>query len=125
MKPQGSVLVVDDDEDVCEAIRESLEDAGYDVSVAENGAQALASLRASDIFPSLILLDLMMPIMDGAQFLRELRADPRLADLTVVLFSADGGAHASATALGANDGLRKPVQLRQLLAMVAKHIHVE
>lgn len=122
MRKSGSILVVDDDEDVCDAIRESLEDAGYDVAVAENGAQALASLRASEIKPALVLLDLMMPIMDGAQFLRELRTDDELRDLTVVLFSADGGAHANATVLGANEGLRKPVQLRDLIAMVEKHV---
>jgi CheY-like chemotaxis protein len=125
MKKHGSILVVDDDEDVCEAIRESLDDAGYDVAVAENGAEALATLRASEVRPALVLLDLMMPIMDGAQFLRELRADDELRDLTVVLFSADGGAHANATSLGANDGLRKPVQLRDLLAMVEKHVTLE
>jgi two-component system chemotaxis response regulator CheY len=117
----SGVMVVDDDDDVCDAIRESLEDAGYDVSVAEDGARALGALRAASSLPSLILLDLMMPVMDGAEFLREMRADPRLASLPVVLFSADGGAHAKAMSLGANDALRKPVQLRDLLSMVSKH----
>jgi CheY-like chemotaxis protein len=60
-------------------------------------------------------------VADGAEFLREMRADPRLASLPVVLFSADGGAHAKAMSLGANDALRKPVQLRDLLSMVSKH----
>ena len=72
------VLVVEDDRDVCDAIRESLEDAGYRVCAASNGADALALLRDLGAMPDLILLDLMMPVMDGERFLEEFRREGRL-----------------------------------------------
>jgi CheY-like chemotaxis protein len=116
-----SVLVVEDNEDIRDAVAESLEDAGYGVRVAANGAIAMNALRESSDLPCLILLDLMMPVMDGAQFLQEMRRDPRLSVLPVVLVTADGSAVTKATALGTHGGLRKPVQLDDLLSTVAKY----
>lgn len=117
----GRVLVVEDNDDIREAVAESLEDAGYGVWLAANGAIAMNALRESTDLPFLILLDLMMPVMDGAQFLQEMRGDPRLSELPVVLVTADGSAVTRATALGTHGGLQKPVQLDDLLSTVAKY----
>ena len=82
---EGSVLVVDDDEDARERLRRTLQRDGWQVREAENGAQALESLDASR--PSLILLDLMMPVMDGFAFLRALRGRPD-GNVPVVVLTA-------------------------------------
>jgi CheY-like chemotaxis protein len=118
---QRKILVVEDNEDIRDAVAESLEDAGYDVWVAANGAIAIDALRESNDLPCLILLDLMMPVMDGAQFLQEMRRDPRLSALPVVVVTADDSAITKATALGTHGGLRKPVQLNELLSTVSKY----
>lgn len=121
MSTQRKILVVEDNEDIRDAVAESLEDAGYDVWVAANGAIAIDALRESNDLPCLILLDLMMPVMDGAQFLQEMRRDPRLSALPVVVVTADDSAITKATALGTHGGLRKPVQLNELLSTVSKY----
>lgn len=121
------VLVVEDDQDVRDTVCETLEDIGYAVSTATNGLLALNALEAScareaeRALPGLILLDLMMPVMDGERFLQELRKDPRFSALPVVLLTADGHAATKAVRLGANHGLRKPVQLNDLIATVSKY----
>jgi CheY-like chemotaxis protein len=120
LSTRRKILVIEDNDDVRDAVAESLEDAGYDAWVAANGAVAMGELRESNDLPCLILLDLMMPEMDGAQFLQEMRNDPRLSALPVVVVTADGSAKAKATALGTHGGLRKPVQLRELLSTVSK-----
>jgi CheY-like chemotaxis protein len=110
------VLLVEDDVDVREAVTDTLEDAGYRVIAARHGQEALEVLRNGGPRPCLILLDLMMPVMDGWQF-RDLQSkDPELADIPVVALSAHGGLHA----LGAADHLRKPVQLRALMDVVER-----
>jgi two-component system, chemotaxis family, chemotaxis protein CheY len=100
-----TVLVVEDTEDLRELFAEVLRDAGYSVIGAENGLQALELLESMSEEPSLVLLDMMMPIMDGSVFLRELSETPRAA-LPVVVISAstqrDG-------VQGARRVVRKPV----------------
>mgnify|MGYP002336319375 CR=1 FL=1 len=81
------VLVVDDDDDLREALAETLEDEGHRVRVACNGAQALAILR-SGYQPCVIVLDLMMPIMDGWTMLQEVRRDPALTRIEIIITSA-------------------------------------
>jgi CheY-like chemotaxis protein len=81
------VLVVEDDEDVREALIVLLEDEGVRAVGATNGRDALEKIRRG-FQPSLILLDLMMPVMDGERFLRERKADPGLAGIPVVIVSA-------------------------------------
>jgi CheY-like chemotaxis protein len=123
MGTHGSVMVIEDDEDVRDAITGSLVHAGYGVSVASHGAAALETLQTADVLPDVIFLDLMMPIMDGERFLRALREDPRLAALPVVLLTGDGGADEKTTALHANARLEKPVQLSDLLSTAAQYCH--
>lgn len=115
------VLVVEDDEDVSDAIAGALEDAGYVVSVAENGAVALEHLRAQAALPSLVLLDLMMPVMDGEELLHHLKEEPSLAEIPVVVLTADASVAGAAERLGARAGVRKPISLSELLSVVSAH----
>jgi two-component system chemotaxis response regulator CheY len=119
--PNTTILVVDDDIDLRESLQELLEMQGYAVSTAEHGRHALELLRGGHR-PQLILLDLMMPVMDGAQFLRELRADPELADTTVLLVTAFAD---RAAGLPAQQILQKPLRIAKFLALLAEILKSE
>lgn len=115
------LLVVDDDADLREALQDVLRDAGYEVLTAANGRQALEVLARAPTRPMLVLLDMMMPVLDGAGFLRELNAQPGGRDVPVVVFSASAGAREESEALGAQSYLRKPVDVQTLLDTVEKY----
>lgn len=116
--PHGFILVVDDDDAVRETIVEVLEDARYDVRAARNGREAIDILR-SNSRPCLILLDLMMPVMNGWEFVRETAQDPALSDLPICLVTA------VAATQQLPDGpvavVRKPLELTDLLNVVQQH----
>ena len=116
------VLIVDDDPDIREAIRTLLEEEGYPTAEACNGQEALALIQQPDFKAGLILLDLMMPTMDGLQLRARLRADPALAAIPVVVMSAH---EAMLRALEHSEPptpvLRKPLDLDQLLELVTKY----
>ena len=114
------VLVVDDDTDIRETIGSVLEDAGYAVATAANGEEALRYLRSHDA-PKLILLDLMMPVMDGIEFRTRQRQDPALARIPVVVISADADHAAAYAARHLADFLVKPFKLAALLEIVSRH----
>ena len=114
------VLIVDDDFEIRETLGQILEDEGYAVAGAANGMEALSFLRA-DNHPCVILLDLMMPVMNGWQFATEQKRDPGLAKIPVVVISAVGDAEQKARTLGAVEVLRKPIDLDQLLATVGRY----
>ena len=116
----GPILVVDDDLDVREALVEALRDVGYPVAGATDGADALAQLQAG-LRPSLVLLDWMMPHMDGAAFRAAQLADEALAAIPVVVVTADPRAEERRDELGVADVLRKPVRLGELLERVERH----
>jgi CheY-like chemotaxis protein len=82
------IILVDDDADIREALSEVLEDRGFQVRTASNGQDALTLLRSLSAPPSAILLDLMMPIMDGYGFLEQHRNDPVLAAIPVAIITA-------------------------------------
>src|SRR5687768_7806945 len=82
------ILIVDDDWCIRETFKNILEFDGYPVHTAENGSEALELLGQLDDLPHLILLDLMMPIMTGIQFLDAKRQDPRIAGIPVIVMSA-------------------------------------
>ena len=84
----AALMIVEDDADISEALAEALEDHGHTVIVAADGQEALDKLRAAAVLPRLILLDLMMPVMDGWQFRAAQRQDANLAEIPVVLLSA-------------------------------------
>lgn len=114
------VLVVDDDVDVRDTVADALEDDGYVVLRATNGQDALLQLEGG-ARPHLILLDLMMPEMDGWTFRAEQRRVPELAAIPVVVFTAHANPREAADQLGAAGALRKPLRLGELLAAVAQH----
>jgi CheY-like chemotaxis protein len=108
------VLLVEDDEDLRETLCEVLEDRGYRPTRASNGEEALKLLRANGAKPSVILLDLMMPVMNGWQFLGERENDPALRRIPVIVLTAHGAELLTDQKV---DGvLRKPVSLDALLS---------
>jgi CheY-like chemotaxis protein len=113
------VLIVEDDGAIRDALAEILQDEGYRVAGASNGAEAMAYLRHAPR-PCLILLDLMMPVMDGWQFRAVQQRDPGLAPIPTVVLSADGNVAEKARAIDAADYLKKPVQLQTLLSTVER-----
>ncbi len=116
--PHPPVLVIDDDEGIRQAISEVLADAGHPAAAVSNGREALAWLARNER-PCLILLDLMMPEMDGRQFRARQRADPRHADIPVVVITA-GGNQTHRREMAVEGWLGKPVELDVLLAHVEK-----
>ena len=113
--PKSLVLIIDDDEGIRTALAELLELSGYQVAVAADGQEGLELLTVG-LEPNAIVLDLMMPRMDGWTFLSRLRADPRFEDVPVVVTSAvasEGPADADAY-------LQKPFDLRRLDREVAR-----
>jgi CheY-like chemotaxis protein len=114
------VLIVEDDGATRDAMKLVLQSLGYEVVGAANGQEALNYLRAEDE-TCLILLDLMMPVMDGWQFRREQQQDPALAPIPVVVVSADGNVSQKAATLGAVAYLQKPVEVDALLDTVQRY----
>lgn len=105
------VLVIEDDADIRSALVECLEDVGYDVAAAANGADGLARL-ADGPLPGAVLLDSMMPVLDGAATLARMRANPEWASIPVIVSSAD----ARAPQLSADRLLTKPFSVDDLVA---------
>ena len=112
--PPARILVVDDNEALRENLQEALELEGYEVAVAADGVAALARLREDSRFAA-VLLDLMMPGMDGRELLAQIRGDGRLAGLRVVMTTGQTGARARA-GVPADAFLTKPFGVRELLA---------
>jgi CheY-like chemotaxis protein len=115
------VLIVDDNDDIREALSALLELRGFTTVCADNGATALRLLRDDRVDPCLILLDLSMPVMDGASFRREQQHDPELSRLPVVLYSGIADPARQATELGVEHYFMKPLNLEKLAAVVASH----
>jgi two-component system response regulator MprA len=115
------VLIVDDDREIRASIVDLLEDEGYRVTVAENGEGALAALRETEKLPNLVLLDLMMPRVDGFLFRAEQLKDRRLSAIPIVLMSSAHDLAATAKVLNAQGYLQKPfADLEAIVAMVAQ-----
>ena len=114
-----SVLVVEDDFDLRDALVPILEYEGHRVVSAANGREALERLHAMPP-PSVILLDLMMPVMSGEDFRAEQLRDPRLASIPVVVLSAHPKAEEQAARMGAIGCLKKPFEIEDLLEEVRR-----
>jgi CheY-like chemotaxis protein len=112
------VLVVDDDADIRVALCELLEHEGYRTATAVNGEQALRFLTSGER-PCLVLLDLMMPVMDGWQFLEEQRKDPALASIPIVVVTAAG--NRIGDRLDGITVLEKPFKLGDVLIAVERN----
>ena len=111
------ILVVDDDWEICDAVKDALDDAGFDAVCADNGAQALEHL-AKNPTPAAILLDLFMPVMDGWTFADRLRGMPRFSAIPLVVMTASG----PHWGYPAPRVLRKPVVLNELLSAIRRAI---
>lgn len=112
------ILLVDDEVDILEFIRYNLVKEGYEVTTACDGAEALRI--ASECCPHLILLDMMMPVMDGIQTCRAIRQDPALRDTMVVFLSALGEEEQQLSGfdVGADDYLTKPIKMKLLVSRI-------
>nr|WP_242593275.1 response regulator [Corallococcus exiguus] len=115
------VLVVDDDPDILEALSEILEAEGFEIRRARNGKEALERLEPDP--PHLILLDLMMPVMDGWEFAQRMRQKPAFAGIPIIVLSADRNVGSKAKDIGAMGHLAKPFELNDLLSMVRQSLN--
>lgn len=115
------ILVIEDDPDVRSMISIMLNIEGYHVDTAENGREALEKLRGG-ADPDLILVDLMMPVMNGWQFRAEQVRDPDFAQIPAIVISGGDRVAEHTRALGATDYLRKPIDLEVLLATVQRYV---
>ena len=111
----ASVLLVEDDADIREAVSAVLEAEGYTVLTAENGEAALAILERGQ--PCVVLLDLMMPVMSGWEFMNVVKQNRRLDDMPVVVVSA----YSERKAEGVRRVLKKPLDVNKLLDAVAEY----
>jgi CheY-like chemotaxis protein len=111
------LLIVDDDDDIVDTVRMILQRQGWRVESASDGAGGLAQLRAG-LRPAAVLLDLMMPGINGWQFCDALRADPQLCAIRVVVVSGAGDVAEKARSVGAIGHLRKPFELSELIEVV-------
>src|SRR2546423_7511398 len=117
------ILVVEDDEAIRGLLTEVLRDDGYDVREAANGAEALEYVREQR--PDLIVLDLMMPVMDGWTFVEECRREPGCDDVPIVVTSASHDLPRTAErlrSLGVRTCLAKPFDVDGLLALVERYV---
>jgi CheY-like chemotaxis protein len=117
----GLVLLVDDDEDVREALADTLVDAGYRVAQASDGRDALELLRDGSLRPRLALVDMMMPVMSGRELVQRLRDEH--GNLPVVLLS--GSPHDEMEIEGVAATVRKPVTRDALLAVIDEALATE
>jgi two-component system response regulator MprA len=113
-------LIVDDDNDIREAIRDLLEVEGYAVAEARDGGAGLEYLR-SHPRPGVILLDWNMAPVSGAAFMSEFSRDASLADIPVVLLTADVRAEPKARAFGLSTRLTKPIDAERLVAIAGRY----
>ncbi len=112
------VLIVDDEEDIREGLSSVLRARGYDTIAAVNGNEALEMIRRRGLQPSLVVLDLRMPVLDGVGFLEAQAEDPWLSEVPVVVLTAHHPPRLEFPAV--RDVLGKPLDLPQLLAVVRR-----
>lgn len=117
----GRILIVDDEPMVRETIATVLRDEGYQVDLADDGADALRKLDAN--LPDAVLLDLMMPGMNGRQFLTAVRTERGLTELPIVVMTAVHGVGQRALSLGATDIVEKPFDVDELLGKIALAVY--
>ena len=117
MSGRKRLLVVDDEKDILDLLRYNLEKEGYDVVTARNGEEALAKVTART---DLVLLDLMMPVLDGFETTKRLKSDAATARIPVIFLTARSGEvdEIQGLELGAEDYIQKPISTRKLLARV-------
>lgn len=118
------LMIVEDSDDLRDLLTELFRAEGFLVQVAGNGQEALDQLQNMTDLPNLILLDLMMPVMDGFEFRQKQVADPRIRKIPVVVMSADGDVQDKKFRMKARDYLKKPVDVEYLLMTVRKNLAI-
>ena len=118
ISPSPLVLVADDDPDILDLVRYHLERSGYEVATARDGLEAVK--LAGELAPSLAVLDVMMPSLNGFEVTRRLREDPATREIPVILLTARAQESdvQEGFAAGADDYIRKPFSPRELSARV-------
>lgn len=117
------ILVVDDDPMVVKMLTEPLKNAGYDVRVAYHGLEALKSVKERR--PDLILLDILMPLLDGFKVARFLKFDKRYRDIPIVVLTsrATEGERKMGDIVGADEFLLKPIRIPQVLSVICRYLN--
>lgn len=118
IKKMAKILVVDDEQDILELVRHSLNKEGYEVHIAANGQQAID--KAKQVIPDLILMDVMMPVMDGMEACRQLKEDPATSHISIIFLTARSEEFAELAGFeaGADDYVSKPIRSRVLLSRI-------
>ena len=117
---RAHILIVEDDLDIRDSMLEILEDRGYSVSTAADGLQALQRLSDGTRKPDLILLDLMMPNMNGLEFREEQLKNADHASIPVAIISADGNIKEKSEKIRADGYLKKPLKIQPLIDMIER-----
>lgn len=117
------ILVIEDDKAIRTALTAVLENAEYEVLVAENGSEALIKLKSFETLPQLIVLDLMMPVMNGFEFRDAQLADKSISDIPVILLTANNYFKEYQEKLQAYEFLNKPVEIKDLLYVVDNYFY--
>lgn len=112
------ILIVDDEPDILEILKYNLDKEGYEVAVANNGEEGLAI--ATEVNPDLIILDIMMPKMDGVELCRTLRTKPQFAQTLIAFLTAreEDYSHIAALDVGGDDYITKPIRPRVLISRI-------
>lgn len=118
MANTSRILIVDDEADILEFVQYNLRKEGYDTEIAENGKVALE--KAKKFHPHLILLDIMMPVMDGIETCRELRANPQFKNTLIAFLTARSEDYSQIAGfdVGADDYITKPIKPRVLMSRI-------
>ena len=119
---EATILLVDDDPDLVEIVQTFLESRGYRVETAMDGVEALA--RLEEVHPELVLLDIMMPRMDGWEVARIINGHPEMGDVRIVMLTARGEFADKQEGLrsGADDYIVKPIHLEELAERVERNL---
>ena len=123
VRGKKNVLVVDDDPLVVKILKQPLERAGYDVNVARQGLEALQKVKEKR--PDLIILDILMPLMDGFKVARFLKFDKRFKDIPIIVLTsrATEGERKMGEKVGANEYLYKPFRLPHVMDVVNRYLN--
>ena len=122
MNQKAKVLIVDDEPFNVDYLEQELEDSDYQIITASNGQEALDKIKSQQ--PDLILLDLMMPVLDGFAVLAQIKADTYLHDIPVIIVSAanDSKSIVKGIKQGADDYITKPVDADHLVQKLKEHL---
>lgn len=117
-----AILLIEDDEAILEGLKELLRIEDFNVVSASNGKLGLDYLQSCSDLPRLIILDLMMPVMDGFQFRKAQLANPKIRDIPVLVMSADGRVKTKQEILEVQEYIKKPIDIDLFVKTIRKYI---